>query len=97
MKRRLVVVRPEFFKRLDELLPTERSATGDPSTADFILHDLTAIIDTLADEYAERTLPVEDTDVRVLVSSGLVVAFIAIYVREVDVDTIEILWVDFER
>ena len=48
MTRRRVVVLPQFFDRLDQLLPDERSASGEPSTADFVLHDLTAIIDTLA-------------------------------------------------
>lgn len=96
MTRRRVVVRPEFFDRLEELLPEERSPSGEPSTTDFVLHDLTAVIDTLAAEYLGRTMPTEETDVRILVAAGVVVPFVVIYVREVDVDTVEILWIDFE-
>lgn len=38
-QRRQVRVAPSFFDGLDELLPEERSATGGPSTADFLLHE----------------------------------------------------------
>ena len=97
MTRRQVVVLPQFFDRLDELLPAERSPTGGPSTADFALHDLTALIDTLADEYESRTLAVPGTDVRVLVTAGMTVSFVAIYVREREDGTIEIISLDLDQ
>lgn len=97
MTRFRVVVRPEFFERLDELLPQERTPQGDPSTADFLLHDLTAIIDTLAGEFPNRTLPVDGTDIRVLVVAGMTLPFVAIYVREVDSTTVEVLSIDIDR
>jgi len=56
-----VVALPQFFDRLDQLLPDERSASGEPSTADFVLHDLTASIDTLAEDYEGTTIPAPDT------------------------------------
>ncbi len=97
MTRRQVVVLAEFFDRLDELLPAERSPSGRPSTADFALHDLTAVIDTLAEEYESRTMAVPDTDVRVLVTAGMTVSFVAIYVRERDDRTIEVISLDLDE
>jgi hypothetical protein len=56
--RRIVRVVQEFFDRLDDLLPAERSATGAPSTTDFLLHDLPPVIDVLALNYDTVTTPV---------------------------------------
>lgn len=56
--RRHVVVLPAFFDRLDELLPSERTADGTPSTADFVLHELTSIVETLAEDYEAVTTPI---------------------------------------
>ena len=95
--RRRVVVLPEFFDRLDELLPEERTASGRPSTADFALHDLTAIIDTLADDYMGSTIPVRDTDTRLLVTAGMMVSYVAIYVRLRPDDTVEVLSLDLDE
>lgn len=39
---RVVRFHPTFFDDLDELLPSERSANGLPSTTDFLLYDLPA-------------------------------------------------------
>ena len=97
MTRRQVVVLPEFFDHLDQLLPAERSPAGTPSTADFALHDLTAIIDTLAAEFATSTLPVPGTDVRVLIAAGMTVSFVAIYARERDDGTIEVISLDLDE
>lgn len=94
--RRRVVVLPGFFDRLDDLLPAERTAAGHPSTADFALHDLTAMIDTLADDYEGSTLPVPDTDVRVLVTAGMTVSYVAIYVRLRVDGTVEVLSLDLD-
>lgn len=96
MTRRRVVVLPQFFDRLDELLPAERTASGGPSTADFVLHDLTAIIDTLADDYEETTMAAPDTHVRVMVTAGMTVPFVAIYVDLRPDDTIEIISLDLD-
>jgi len=95
--RRRVVVLPEFFDRLDELLPAERTETGRPSTADFVLHDLTAIIDTLADDYEGSTLPVPSTDTHLLVTAGMTVSYVAIYVRLRTEDTVEVLSLDLDE
>lgn len=95
--RRSVVVLLEFFDRLDDLLPAERTAAGHPSTADFALHDLTAIIDTLADDFDGCTMPVPDTDTRVLVTAGMTVSYVAIYVRLRSDDTVEVISLDLDE
>lgn len=97
MTRNRVVVRPEFFDRLDDLLPEERTPAGEPSTADFILHDLTAILDILAKDFFDRTLPVEGTDVRVLVFAGMTIPYVAVYSRLSDPELVELLYLDIER
>ena len=53
--RRQVRVTQPFFDRLDELLPEQRSAAGAPSSTDFLLHEIPAIIDLLADLYESST------------------------------------------
>lgn len=59
-ERRQVRVAPSFFDRLDELLPEERSASGAPSTADFLLHEMPPLFDLLALDYEATTLEVKD-------------------------------------
>ncbi len=48
MTRRQVRVSQTCFDRLDELLAEERGVDGAPSSADFLLHDMPAVIDRLA-------------------------------------------------
>jgi len=97
MTRRQVVVLPGFFDRLDELLPGERTAAGGPSTADFVLHDLTALIDTLAEDFEGRTLPVDGSGMRILVAAGMIVKFVAVYSRERPDGTIEVVSLDIDE
>lgn len=59
--RRAVRVIESFFDRLDELLPADRTAVGGPSATDFLLHDLPAIIDSLAVDFEVSTHPVART------------------------------------
>ena len=80
MTRPRVRVTASFFDRLDELLPPERSADGRPSATDFLLHDLPAIIDLLAEDFERRTVPIaDDPEIRALVAAGVLVAFVAVY------------------
>ena len=86
------------FERLDELLPAERGADGTPSATDFLLHDLPAIIDLLAEDFLGRTSPVaDDPEIRVLIAAGALVSFVAIYGvlaadNAVDVIYVELGW-----
>ncbi len=92
--RRHVVVLPEFFDRLDELLPPERSADGKPSTADFVLHELTNIVETLAADYEAVTIPLPGESARLMVVTGVLVAEIAVYVDLITTGAIELYWLD---
>lgn len=95
--RRQVRVTEEFFDRLDYLLPQERSAGGMPSGADFLLHEMPKIIDALAEDYLGTTLPVDGVDdVRMLITSGIMVAFIVVYVVVAADGGIEIVSLDLE-
>ena len=77
-----VRVTASFFDRLDELLPPERSVDGTPSATDFLLHDLPAIIDLLAEDFERRTVPIaDDPEIRALVAAGVLVAFVAVLRR----------------
>lgn len=96
--RRQVRVTDQFFDRLDLLLPQERSADGLPSGADFLLHEMPKIIDALAEDYLGVTLPVADVDdVRMLITSGIMVAFIVVYVVVAADGGIELVSLDLER
>ena len=95
-RRRRFVVRPTFFDELDGLLPLERTASGVPSASDFILHDLTTIVETLASDFEGSTMPVPDTDERVLLCTGTTVPFVSLSVRLASDDTVEVISVDLD-
>ena len=96
--RRQVRVTDQFFDRLDSLLPQERWADGLPSGADFLLHEMLKIIDALAEGYLGVTLPVDDVDdVRMLITSGIMIVFIVVYVVVAADGGIEIVSLDLER
>lgn len=94
MSRRRVRVDPNFFDRLDELLPAERGADGTPSTTDFLLHDLPAVIDLLAEDYLNQTTPVVD-DIRVLITAGVLVPYISIYTVLAHDEAVEVIYLEF--
>ncbi len=79
-ERRRVRVVQTFFDRLDELLADERGVDGAPSSADFLLHDMPAVIDRLAESYESSTVPIAaGSEIRVLITSGHLVEFMAVY------------------
>ncbi|MEZ5272435.1 MAG: hypothetical protein R2694_09030 [Ilumatobacteraceae bacterium] len=69
----------EFFDRLDELLPEERSADGTPSATDFLVFELPSIRDRLAADALDATLMTERSSVRISITSGVLVDRIALY------------------
>ena len=96
-ERRLVRVNEAFFRRLDELLPPQRSAAGAPSATDFVLHDMPRIIDLLADDFEAATLPVDDEPrVRMLIASGSLVPFVVVYVTLAPDDAVDGLSLELE-
>ena len=60
--RRAVRVTESFFDRLDELLTADRTVAGGPSATDFLLHEMPAIIDSLALAFEASTHPVADRE-----------------------------------
>ena len=97
IERRRVRVAPSFFDRLDEILPEERSASGVPSTADFLLHELPPLIDLLALDYEGTTLEVKDVPgVRVLIAAGVLVARLALYVVLAGDGAVEIIYLEID-
>ncbi|MCA1697254.1 MAG: hypothetical protein LC749_22470 [Actinobacteria bacterium] len=95
--RRQVRVAPSFFDRLDDLLPEDRSATGVPSTADFLLHEMPPLIDLLALDYDAATLEVAEVPgIRVLIAAGVLVAHVALYAVLADDDAVEIIYLEID-
>lgn len=91
MADRVVRFSPQFFERLDEFLPAERSPEGSPSAADFLLYDLPRIRDQLAVDFEGNTLPAEEDPVRVWVGSGVVVANVAVFAYVAEDDSVEVI------
>ncbi len=79
-ERRTVRVTERFFDDLDALLPPERSVSGTPSTSDFLQYEIPRILERLATDLDSSTVGIAGTDdVRVMITSGLLVAQIATY------------------
>jgi hypothetical protein len=94
-ERRQVRVAQSFFDRLDEILPDERTADGNPSATDFLLHELPAIIDALADDYENVTLDVDGVPgVRVFITAGHLVSRVAIYIVVAADGAVDIIYLD---
>jgi hypothetical protein len=95
VSRRQVRVTATFFDRLDELFPSERGSDGAPSGTDFLLHDLPAFIDLLAEDFEGRTVSVaDDPEIRVLIAAGVLVSYVAIYTVLADDDSVELIYLD---
>ena len=97
-ERRRVRVSQTFFDRLDEHLPEGRGGEGSPSSTDFLLHDMPTVIDRLALAYESSTAALTDGfDVRVLVTAGVLVDFMAVYVTLAEDGDVEIIYLEIER
>lgn len=95
MSRRQVRVAPTFFDCLDELLPAQRGADGTPSATDFLLHEMPAIIDLLAEDFVGRTLPVaDDSEIRVLITAGILTPFVSVYAVLATDEAVEIIYLE---
>lgn len=95
--RRPVRVADSLFEQLDRLLPAERGAGGEPSVTDFLVLDLPAIVDRFAVDF--DVLPEVIVGVpsgRVLVTTGGLVARIAVYGLEAVDGSIDLIGIDVE-
>jgi hypothetical protein len=97
-ERRQVRVAQSFFDRLDELLPPERGPRGQPSTVDFLLHEMPTIIDGLAQDYeAVTTALTALSEVRVLITAGLLIPYIAVYAVIAPDHAIELIYLEIDN
>lgn len=96
MPERQVRFTEQFFDRLDELLPTERSADGGPSVTDFLLLDLPRVRDRLVGDFEQSTLPTGEPGTRVFIGSGVLVTRFAIFVA-LESGIVEAFWLTIER
>lgn len=73
-----VHVTDTFFEELDRQLPAERGPIGQPSTTDFIVIDLPAIVEQFATTFDELPVAIEGlSSIRMLIgTSALVRAFV---------------------
>ena len=95
MPERQVRFTEQFFDRLDELLPTERSAVGAPSVTDFLLIDLPTVRDRLAADFERNTLDTGDPGTRVFIGSGVLVSRFAIFAA-LESGIVEAFWLTIE-
>lgn len=96
--RRTVRVTERFFEDLDALLPPERSASGTPSTADFLQFEIPRILERLATDLDGCTVAVAGAeDVRVLITSGMLVPQIAAYIVVRADGSADLLGLEIER
>jgi hypothetical protein len=95
--RRVVRITQLFFNRLDQLLEAHRSNDGRPSATDFLLHDLPPIIEALANGFDVVTTAIPHRKrVRVLISHGMLVGHLAVYVA-LDADgSVDVLYLDID-
>ncbi len=92
-----VRVTDTFFDRLDDLLPSERSVRGDPSSSDFLRHEMPRVIERLASSFEQVTMPVvPGSDVRVLITAGVFGRNLAFYVAIAPDGWVEILDLDMD-
>lgn len=58
---------------------------------------LTNIVETLAEDYEAVTTAIPGEDVRVMVTTGILLAGIAVYVELTPTGAVELFWLDIER
>ncbi len=96
-RRRLVRLSDQFFDRLELLFSAERSASGEPSATDFLLHDMTPVIERLAVDFEGSTVAVPGAELtRVLIASGVLVAHLAAYAELLQDGSIEVFYLDID-
>lgn len=97
-ERRQVRVTEHFFERLDDLLPDSRGADGAPSATDFILHEMPRLIDRLAEDYEGSTLRLDEIpQIRMLITTGMMVPYIIIYATTAADGAIEVLYLELDQ
>lgn len=97
MAERLVRFRPTFFEDLDRLLPSERTASGRPSSTDFLLYDLPPIRDLLAEDVLGQTVSVPGAGrLRVFLGAATLVDAVAVYVLVAADGEVDVVGLDLD-
>ena len=97
MAERLVRFHPAFFEDLDRLLPSERTASGRPSSTDFLLYDLPPIRDLLAEDVVGSTVSVPGVgELRVFLGTATLVRAVAVYVLVADDGAVDVVGLDLD-
>jgi hypothetical protein len=87
----------QFFNRLDSLLSEERSASGEPSVTDFIVHELPRIRDRLAEDFEANTMGTPDPEVRAYMAGGVLFPTVAVYASLDEDGEIHAFWLSLDR
>lgn len=78
--RRVVRVSQAFFDQLDEQLPSERGPEGDPSATDFVVIELSAVVERFASGFDNLPEVIEGAPgARMLIAPGLLVRVFAVF------------------
>jgi len=97
IQRREVRVSDGFFRQLDEQLGAERGANGEPSATDFLVLDLPAVVEEFATRFDSLPEVVSGVSAgRVFVTTGLLVAALAVYGIALDDDAIELIGIEID-
>ena len=86
-----------FFEDVDRQLPAERDVDGTPSAHDFLVVEMTRVIEVFATDFDQ--LPTADVRVRhlrVLISAGLVVRRFAVFGRLLIDGSIDLVGVEID-
>ncbi len=96
--RREVRVTEAFFEELDAQLGSERGARGEPSATDFLVVDLSRIVDEFAtgfDDFPEAVLGVGA--VRMLIGTRALVRAYVVHGIETTAGVVELIGVELDR
>lgn len=96
-QRRAVRVSESFFEQLDVLLPADRGPGGEPSATDFLVIDLPAVVDQIATTFDDLPEVIEGVpSARMLISTGRLVRYFAVYCLEATDGSIDLIGIDVE-
>jgi hypothetical protein len=95
--RRRVRVTDSFFEQLDELIPSDRGANGEPSATDFLVIDLPSIVDSFATGFDALPEVIEGVpSARMLIAVGRLVGRFVVFGLEAADGSIDVIGLDLD-
>ena len=95
--RRRVRVAESFFEQLDELLPSDRGPSGEPSATDFLVIDLPSIVDSFATGFDALPEVIEGIPAaRMLIAAGRLVGRLVVFGLEAADGSIDLIGLDLD-